>query len=374
MKSASAIILCLFLYLFIACSKPEVGQVIQGIETIENDNGDGGSGTETETISINEQLRPYYDRFIEVMLSRGEDLRDIPIGIYLVSPDEQSEAYGYCGLGYSNYDNTGIARVIIVYTPFCWTTLTDIQKENLMFHEFGHALLERPHHPEPSSFPNGSPRSIMCSSNGGCSGFSNYRNYQDVQRDFYLDELLNEDIPMPGWATTKFFSTTLEEDSILDINHGWIPETIFPAGSTANPYSYSISDNQFTSTPYALAITAAANSQSNTSANWYKDFILSNFDSCSNLFASVNFKISNSLSNGFLNLYIDLYDDVDSDIEFDRHYAEAGLTDVGNGFYRIRTKAICIPNETVKFRIRLSMRSESNATVYFDDLRVDLYE
>lgn len=373
MKSTKAILYSILMCLLFACSKPETGQAIQNAnDIIDYDDGDGNNGVNPNNISISEQLLPYYDRFIDEMLSRGEDLRDIPISIVLVSPSVQSNTYGYCGLGYSNYNGTGNARVEIVNNGRCWSDRSDIERENLMFHEFGHALLDRPHISAPTTFPNGSARSIMCSSNY-CSGFTNYGPYQDTQRSFYLDELLDENINMPFWATSKNSSSTLEDDEISASANGWISESSLQNNSV-DPFSYSISNDDYLSSPYALAITATAHSQSDAYGNWYKDFIISDFDDCSNIIAEINFKTTAYLLNGYLNLIIDLYDDVNSETEFNRYYAENETTDVGSGFYRIQTKAICIPSETAKIRVRLYMKSESNATAYFDDLRVILYE
>ncbi|MCK8479118.1 hypothetical protein [Psychroserpens algicola] len=374
MKFIKSVLICIVICLIIACSKPETGHSISNtVETIDYDDGDGNTGDGSEALSINEQLQPYYDRFIDEMLARGEDLRDIPISILLVSPTEQSNNLGYCGLGYYNYDGTGNSRVEIVYNSRCWINLTDIEKENLMFHEFGHALLNRPHISSPHTFPNGSARSIMCSS-GYCSGFGIYSIHQDTQRSFYLDELLDVNIDAPYWSASKSSSTTLEEDDITASASGWVSESVLQDNNTSNPYSYSVSSADYLSSSYALAITATANSQSNSYGNWYKDFVISDFDDCSNIVAEINFKTTAYLSNGYLNVLIDLFDDVNSETEFHRYYTEPGTTEVGSGYYRIQTKAICIPNETAKIRVRLYMKSESNATAYFDDLRIILFE
>lgn len=364
------ILFCLIAFLCFTCSKTRIGHTLPNSEediVFENENG---NGTTDPTIHI--QFQSYYDNFIEEMLLRGEDLSDIPISIEFVNPNFQPGDVSYCGLGYFNYIETGVSKVEIVNSGYCWTGLSDIEKENLIFHEFGHALLNRSH--TAGLLPNGLATSLMCSSNG-CNTFYIYNAYQEAQRSYYLDELLNENINIPSWAGTKTYSSTLDDDQISETAEGWIPETIFPANTNSNnPYSFSIDTNQFTSAPYALAITTTSNSESNTYGNWYKDYTIADFDDCSNLIAEVNFKSTNSLENGYLNLIIDLYDNIDSETEFKRHYAEIETATVGSGFYRLRTTAICIPDDTAKFRIRLYVKSESNATVYFDDLKVDMYD
>nr|WP_321232808.1 hypothetical protein [uncultured Psychroserpens sp.] len=374
MKLTRTLFYCMLLVCAcMTCSSPDTNYLQSANELIDNDDGDGNGGVDSNAFTINEQLQPYYDRFIEEMLDRGEDLRDIPINVLLVSQSEESQQFGYCGLGYRYYNGTENAHVEIVYNGNCWIDLTDIERENLMFHEFGHALLARPHKGDPPTFPNGSARSLMCSS-VYCYAFHIYTNYQETQRSFYLDELLDETINTPSWAGEKFYNTTIDNDQISEDANGWFSETSFQDDNPINPYNYFIDNTEFASPPYALAVTVSTNSQNETTGNWYKDFILSDFDSCSNLIAETSFKITAGLENGYLNLIIDLYDDVNSEIPFSSNYSEPGSVDVGSGFFRIRTKAICVPSETAKFRVRLLVKSESNTTVYFDDLKVDLYD
>lgn len=358
--------------LMYACSGPDTNYRVQFPNEDPDVVGQNGNGNTNGELVINQQFQPYYDSFINEMLARNVDLRDIPISIEFINPDFEGANASICGLGYFDYDGNGNARVEIVNSGSCWSNLSHIEKENLIFHEFGHALLARFHLSDQSFFPNGSSKSIMCSGNG-CSNFSVYRNYQIDQRDFYLYELIDENIDMPSWANSKIYNATLVEDNIIENTNGWLSQTV-NMNSTNNPYSYFIDDNEFFTPSYSLGITSVTNTDSNTYGNWYKDFEISGFEDCANLIATVNFKLTAGLTNGYLNLHIDLFDDVNSESEFSRYYAETEVMDVGNGFYRMRSTAVCIPEETVKFRIGLVMKSESNATVYFDDLKVDLYE
>lgn len=68
-----------------------------------------------------------------------------------------------CGYGYINYNNTGLRRVEIA--PNCWEDRKENWKEWLMFHELGHAILERGH--LNSVMPNRMAKSIMCGSGFG---------------------------------------------------------------------------------------------------------------------------------------------------------------------------------------------------------------
>lgn len=371
MNFNKSLIYCLLVSMMLSCSGPDNTYRFENSE--DDDEIIGGNGSGTTDLVIDPQFQSYYDNFIAEMLSRDVDLRDVPISITFINPNFQPGDVTYCGLGFTNYNGTtGNASVEIVNSGYCWSNLTNIEKENLMYHEFGHALIERFHLSGESIFPNGSARSIMCSGNT-CSGFSIYGNYQDEQRDFYLDELINEDINMPNWANSKYFNTTLADDSILENADGWMSGTE-NMSSTINPYSYFIDDNESFSASYSLGVTSVSNSQSNTFGNWYKDYEISDFEACSNLIATAKFKLTDILVDGYLNLYIDLFDDVNSETKFNRYYAESEVTDAGNGYYSLRSTAICIPSETVKFRVRLVLKNESNVTVYFDDIKVDLYD
>ncbi|RZN84630.1 MAG: hypothetical protein EVB11_00845 [Winogradskyella sp.] len=346
------------------CSKSDVQPSSSPIINSE------GEGEENDIMTIDSLLKPFYDSFIEEMLSRGRDLSQIPISIVFINPGSQNGAgNAYCGLGYANYDQSNTARVEIVSSPDCWNNQTYIQKENLMYHEFGHALLNRGH--VFNFFPNGLPTSIMCSQI--CSNFQVYSLNQEQQRSFYLDELLNEDIEMPSWADEKNYSQTLVVDEILE-NNEWVPVTVFDNNVSDNPYSYFIEQIEYTSPNYSLGISVIQNSNNNNFGNWYKDFEISDFANCSNLVAEVNIKSTDFLINGNINLVIDLYDDLDSDEEFSRRFAQGEAIELGGGFFKIQTKSICIPEVTKKFRVRFYVKGDSETNVYFDDLVVNLYE
>ena len=52
----------------------------------------------------------------------------------------------YCGYGYNSYGGTGLRRIEISRAVSCgWLTLSDIERENFIFHEIGHAFFNRGH-------------------------------------------------------------------------------------------------------------------------------------------------------------------------------------------------------------------------------------
>lgn len=84
-------------------------------------------------------LRIYLDRFEKEARAKGYDF-DLS-NVQAVYVDAISVNNGtYCGWGYSNYNSTGLRRIEISKAEYCgWSSLTDLQRENLVFHEIGHA-------------------------------------------------------------------------------------------------------------------------------------------------------------------------------------------------------------------------------------------
>jgi predicted SprT family Zn-dependent metalloprotease len=58
----------------------------------------------------------------------------------------------------------------VVINSNCWQSYNDINKEKLLFHELGHAVLNRPHNDY--KLPDGDFKSMMCSTplNQTCGG------------------------------------------------------------------------------------------------------------------------------------------------------------------------------------------------------------
>ena len=78
----------------------------------------------------------------------------------------------------------------------------DQKREALFFHEFGHCILVRFYSNE--LLLNGDPKSIMVEHNVGLytTYFNRDSSCQDhsYRRTYYLDELFNEQTPVPQWG------------------------------------------------------------------------------------------------------------------------------------------------------------------------------
>jgi hypothetical protein len=119
----------------------------------------------------------------------------------------------YCGYSYFDYDGSGLRRIEISTSVDCaWIYRSDIERENLFFHEIGHAFFNRWH--DESKLCDGSPLSIMASIP------SNFKIYTEVnKRNYYISELIDK---------------TANLNQCIDYKDGWVNDSVF--------YQYTIED------------------------------------------------------------------------------------------------------------------------------------
>ncbi len=109
--------------------------------------------------------------------------------IFDVDLDEQ-----YCGYAYG-FDNPFSDPFVVISTrPECWGERNEAERELLVFHELGHAILTRYH--DNSQLPSGHKKSIMVSDN---TLFTIYADNETDKRNYYLDELFDPNTPEPEW-------------------------------------------------------------------------------------------------------------------------------------------------------------------------------
>ena len=129
-------------------------------------------------------LSIYGTRLQEEAKNRGYDfdLSNIQwayVDTIMINGDE------YCGRGYANYNGTNTRRIEISKSSTCqWSQRSDIERENLVFHEIGHAFFDRPH--KPAEMCDGKPLSIMSEKYG----WNKYTAQGDL-RDYYISELID---------------------------------------------------------------------------------------------------------------------------------------------------------------------------------------
>lgn len=113
-----------------------------------------------------------------------------------------------CGLGHSNYDGNGLRRIEISTSSSCgWENRSDIERENLFFHEIGHTFFNRSH--DESRLCDGSPLSIMSATTNG---WRIYTETQEEKRDYYISELIDKMAAM---------------DQCIDYQTGWVNDSVY---------------------------------------------------------------------------------------------------------------------------------------------------
>jgi len=127
----------------------------------------------------------YANRFFDEAAARNIDLDKSTLTIKFV---EKEEIAPYAGYGTTN---PPLVRIVKDF----WTQYNNTQKEILMFHELGHAVLRRQHTNE--MLPNCTNyKSMMMDGNQ----FIIYGSETDSKRQYYIDELFNPSTPYPVWS------------------------------------------------------------------------------------------------------------------------------------------------------------------------------
>ncbi len=126
-------------------------------------------------VEIDEQLRPYFERFENEAATRGVDAIATAETSGKLEAIDGENTVGQCQ-HFSDSPN------VVVVDPAYWEKATELEKEYLVFLELGHCLLQRSH--LDSKNADGSCLSIMQSGQNNCRMLYNYNT-----RAEYLDEL-----------------------------------------------------------------------------------------------------------------------------------------------------------------------------------------
>ncbi|MFK7812697.1 MAG: hypothetical protein AB8B59_09400 [Maribacter sp.] len=335
------------------------------------------------SITIDDEIRPYINRFIDEMNERGLRLSTNRLSAELVNHSPLTHTDKPCGMGYWDYGISGDPRVEIQNTVSCWDRWSEIEKENLLFHELGHALLSKRHNN--NTMPNGSMQSLMCG-DGACNNYRVYNVYQNEQRAYYLDQLANNRIAVPDWASEKTFSRMLDEDSFDNGIEGWTTKIAQHLSFTADPnneihYDFYVDDKSPLSQQNALAIKTISHSSTTKFAGWQKTFSISDFENCSNIEIRADI-ITENLTEGSAGIIIQLLQkntDDKSDIfaNYSNPTQENGMGIINNENFE--AQIVCLPKETAAIRILLYLYDARESpvesmTATFDNLEIELHE
>jgi hypothetical protein len=181
-------------------------------------------------------LTIYLDRFEEEARQRGYDLDLSDVEVAYV---DEIEINGepFCGRGYSNYNGNGTRRIEISTADFCgWQERSDTERENLFFHEIGHAFFNRGH--DESLLCDGSPLSIMSSTTNG---WRIYEEAEEEKRAYYISELIDRMAAL---------------DQCIDYEQGWVNDSVF--------YQFTTEDEAWVLTSWDGAYTGTVSSGDGT--------------------------------------------------------------------------------------------------------------
>ena len=138
------------------------------------------------------ELDPFVALFLEEAEARGKNPNN-SLGELLntLTIEFNDGLNDYCG--YGRFSLSGIPSVEISTRDICWRDRDQISREALIFHELGHAVLQRPH--LDSTLPNGMLKSLMNTNRQ----FGLYES-DSKERTYYIDELFDINAPVPDWA------------------------------------------------------------------------------------------------------------------------------------------------------------------------------
>ncbi|PSL06447.1 hypothetical protein [Cecembia rubra] len=132
-------------------------------------------------------LKIFLDRFENEAKLRGFNFDFSVLDISYTDEIRISPNEVYCGYGYIRHPQTGRRTVVISKSINCdWANKTDLERENLFFHEIGHAFFNLPH--DNALKCDGKPLSLMTEA---FNQFFIYRENEPELRSYYLDELFD---------------------------------------------------------------------------------------------------------------------------------------------------------------------------------------
>lgn len=333
---------------------------------------------------VQEELAPYIEKFIEEGAKRGVDLSTDDLVALLINEFSAQPSDNACGLGWSSYEGQNTQRIEILATESCWTSKTDLQKENLVFHELGHALLGRDHFDEQLS--NGvTYKSIMCGA--ACNNFE-ILPAEGTRRKYYLDELFDENTTFP--LVEKQFNRILLQEDFENYDTSWQVYQWYNKSwelvsgiDEENKYQYSVNADSSSiinnETEHALVVSNSETIIDSARVIVLKRFDVSDYKECSNIIARANIRTEGLTDDGFssFNMALSLRDRKENG-ELERFLVETKtnktFTSVNNTFENFEFEMYCLPPTTDVVTISFRVGSTTPATFFVDDVVLELWD
>ena len=161
--------------------------------SFQNCRPDNGIGAESGVYNVDPVFEPYVQEFIAEGAKRGKTIDFTDSGLIVEFSEVQLEgANGRCYLG----------RHHIEIDKSRWFSFSEDVRGYLLFHELGHCELDRLHRND--KFDNTAWKSIMRGS--PLEGLEIWIPvpFFGFRKDYFIDELFDEQISTPNWATQKF--------------------------------------------------------------------------------------------------------------------------------------------------------------------------
>lgn len=275
------------------------------------------------------------------------------------------EGRDFCGRGLFNYQGTGTNRIEISLQEGCWSGRSDLEKENLFFHELGHAVLGRFHLND--LLPNGTFKSLMC---GNCSNFGTYTKYTLFKRPYYLDELFDPAASVPDWGTNKTVKATILDDGFNDGPLEWTFVTTDGAVNRNN-YSGSVVADRFHSDPNSLRISAEKIEDTDASAFWRLTIPNPEIPAYANLFLTCQVR-SESLQGIGASISIAGFRDSQGSSDMVFHDTTFGRNNILGSlpFTPYHLNYHCYPEQVDRLEIYFEIQPNTIGQVYLDNVEL----
>ena len=142
------------------------------------------------------EIQKHAEMFKQEAGQRGVDVsQEMAEIVFKIEEEIIYEGRSLCGFApWYDDPNTTERTISLVIDDRCWISRPEEDNEALIFHELGHMVLNRFHRDD--LLPNNARSSIMVSGNLSGLYAGNARN----RRTYYVDELFDENTPVPDWA------------------------------------------------------------------------------------------------------------------------------------------------------------------------------
>lgn len=315
--------------------------------------------------NIDEGLRPYIESFIEEAKQRGVELNIEELTAAMVDQISIGSDQNYCGYGWFFYQGTLRKRIEIKNSDNCWQSRTEIERENLVYHELGHALLGRPHFDD--TFSNGSPKSIMCASDGpnGCNNFSTYHD-NELFRSYYLDELFDRSTGDPDFINQDNFVRTVFQEGDGEYYSDW---ELFIIEEETNDAEFTFVQD---TSDHSITFTTNGSPSDNTRATIVKRFELENYNPCDNLKSFMDIT-AEGITDGYFGVSLSLRERL-SDGTLNRIYINRKRESENGSYPDFIHELYCLSEQTEIVSIAFTLQSKTPASISIEHLQVGLFD